>query len=302
MNAFSARKAHPQDASSDGVARTYPPRPARLFENSLRTLPGNLRSCIAAFRAESFDLLGIRIGAVQIPDVIWRMQGWIEERSTSRFVVVANTHVIVEARQDASFQEVLNAADLCVPDGMPLIWYGRFRGYSLARRVYGPELMSAFCRETVSKGFRHYFYGGAPGVTEELVERLKESCPGIQIVGFDSPPFRALTPEEDDEAVERINRASPDVVWVGLGCPKQERWMWNHRGLLSAPVMVGVGQAFDVLSGRKKLAPGFMREHGFEWLFRFLQEPRRLWRRYLVYSTKFVAAVFLEILRGNSLR
>ena len=268
----------------------------------MRTLPAGPSFGFAARAVESFELLGVRISAVQIPDVIRRMQGWIEERSTPRFVAVTNTHMVVEARKDATFLQVLNAADLCVPDGMPLIWYGRFRGYLLARRVYGPELMIAFCRDTVSKGFRHYFYGGAPGVPEELAGRLKESCPGIQIAGFDSPPFRSLTPDEDDKAIERINRACPDVIWVGLGCPKQERWMWNHRRLLSVPVMVGVGQAFDLFSGRKKPAPAWMREHGLEWLFRFVQEPRRLWRRYLVYNTKFVAAVFLEILRGNSAR
>ena len=268
----------------------------------MRALPASRSPGFAVRAAESFDLLGVRIAAVQIPDVIRRMQGWIEDRSAPRFIAVANTHVIVEARQDASFQQILNAADLCVPDGMPLIWYGRFRGYLLARRVYGPELMIAFCHETISKGFRHYFYGGAPGVAEELVEHLKESCPGIQIAGFSSPPFRALTPEEDQASIGRINRAYPDIVWVGLGCPKQERWMRSHRGLLSAPVMVGVGQAFDLFSGRKKPAPAWMREHGLEWFYRFLQEPRRLWRRYLIYNSKFVAAVFLEILRGSSAR
>jgi N-acetylglucosaminyldiphosphoundecaprenol N-acetyl-beta-D-mannosaminyltransferase len=252
--------------------------------------------------AESFELLGVRISAVQISDVVQRMEGWIEERRKPRFVAVANTHMIVEAQQDASFKQVLNAADLCVPDGMPLIWYGRFRKYPLARRVYGPELMSTFCRDTAPKGFRHYFYGGAPGVPDEMVKRLKESIPEIQIAGFDSPPFRALTPEEEKNAIERINRANPDIVWVGLGCPKQERWMWSHRGPLSAPVMVGVGQAFDLLSGRKKSAPAWMREHGLEWSFRLIQEPRRLWRRYLVYNAKFAAALFLEILRvGNSI-
>jgi len=268
----------------------------------MRTHPENRSAGPATSTAESFDLLGVRVEAVQIADVIRRMEKWIDERASPRFIAVANTHVLVEARQNASFKEVLNSADLCVPDGMPLIWYGRFRGYSLARRVYGPELMMAFCRDTVPKSVRHYFYGGAPEGSEELVRRLKESCPGIQIAGCDAPPFRDVTPEEDDQAIERINSAGPDVVWVGLGCPKQERWMWSHRGRLSAPVMVGVGQAFDLLAGRKKSAPRWMREHGLEWIFRFLQEPRRLWRRYLVYNTKFMGALFLEILQRSFTR
>ena len=265
----------------------------------MRTLPGNVSPGLPASAAVCFELFGVRIGAVQIPDVVRRMEGWIEERAAPRFVAVANAHMIMEAKGDVSFKQVLNSADLCVPDGMPLIWYGRFRGHRLARRVYGPELMMAFCRETVAKGFRHYFYGGAPGLPEELVTHLKESCPGIQIAGFDSPPFRTLTPEEDQEATERINAACPDVVWVGLGCPKQERWMCSHRGLLSAPALVGVGQAFDLFAGRKRPAPTWMRENGLEWLFRFLQEPRRLWRRYLVYNAKFVSALFLEILQRD---
>ena len=244
----------------------------------------------------SFDVLGIAVDAVQIPDVIRQMCRWIEERATARYIAVANTHMIVEARQDPSFRQVLDAADLRVPDGMPLIWCGRFRGHALARRAYGPEIMMTFCRDTAAKGFRHFFYGGAPGVAIDLIERLKQSCPGIQIAGFDSPPFRNLTSEEDAEAIQKINRAHPDIVWVGLGCPKQERWMWVHRGLLTAPVMVGVGQAFDILSGRRKPAPAWMREHGLEWFCRFLQEPRRLWRRYLVYNAKFIGALLLEIL------
>jgi len=214
-----------------------------------------------------------------------------------KFVAVANTHVVMESQQDKSFKKIISSADLCVPDGMPLIWCGRFKGHALRRRVYGPELMDTFCRETAGNGYRHFFYGGDPEVSHQLVERLVQSCPGIQIAGAYSPPFRPLTQEEDDEATARINQASPDILWVGLGCPKQERWIYDHRERLTVPVMVAVGQAFDLLSGRKKTAPAWMSESGLEWLFRLMQEPRRLWRRYLVYNTKFVLSLFLELLR-----
>lgn len=247
-------------------------------------------------RTESYRVLGVRLDAVQIAEVIREIQAWIAGRKMGRFIAVANTHVVMEAQQDSSFKKLINSADLCVPDGMPLIWCGRLKGHSLARRVYGPELMLTFCRETSAKGYRHFLYGGAPEVTAELMKQLEQSCPGIFFAGAYSPPFRPLTREEDDEVVERINRAKPDVLWVGLGCPKQERWIHEHRERLTVPVMLAVGQAFDLLSGRKKPAPAWMGEHGLEWLFRLLQEPRRLWRRYLVYNTKFIYSMSLELL------
>jgi N-acetylglucosaminyldiphosphoundecaprenol N-acetyl-beta-D-mannosaminyltransferase len=248
------------------------------------------------FPLSGFHLLGVRVDPIQIPDVIAHLEAWIERKEGCRFIVVANTHVVMEAQQDASFKKMINSADLCVPDGMPLIWCGRLRGHPLPRRVYGPELMMTFCRETAAKGYRHFFYGGDPAVSDQLVQSLRRSCPGIQIAGAYSPPFRPLSPEEDDKVVARINQARPDVLWVGLGCPKQERWTYEHRERLTVPATVAVGQAFDLLSGRKKPAPAWMSESGLEWLFRLLQEPRRLWRRYLVYNTKFIYSISLELL------
>jgi N-acetylglucosaminyldiphosphoundecaprenol N-acetyl-beta-D-mannosaminyltransferase len=243
-----------------------------------------------------FNVLGVCVNAVQIPEVVQQMERWIEDRKVGRFIAVANTHVVMESQQDDSFKELINSADLCVPDGMPLIWCGRFRGHPLPRRVYGPELMITFCRKTAAKGYRHFFYGGDPAVSDELVKRLQESCPGVQIAGAYSPPFRPLTREEDDEIIERINLARPDVLWVGLGCPKQERWIHDHRQQLKVAAMVAVGQAFDLLSGRKKPAPAWMSENGLEWVFRLIQDPRRLWRRYLVYNAKFIYSISLELL------
>jgi N-acetylglucosaminyldiphosphoundecaprenol N-acetyl-beta-D-mannosaminyltransferase len=183
-----------------------------------------------------------------------------------------------------------------VPDGMPVVWIGRFRGYHLPRRVYGPELMLRFCQETASVGYRHYLLGGAPGVPEQLAQSLEKSCPGMVIAGMYSPPFRPATVKEDAAIVEDINRAAPDVLWVGLGTPKQELWMHQHRDQLRVPVILGVGAAFDFLSFRKRQAPVWMRERGLEWMFRLLQEPLRLWKRYLVYGSEFVFLVALELL------
>jgi N-acetylglucosaminyldiphosphoundecaprenol N-acetyl-beta-D-mannosaminyltransferase len=205
-------------------------------------------------------------------------------------------HGVTEAQHDAQFKNVLNEADLVVPDGMPLVWCARIRGYPLRRRVYGPELMLTFCQETVAKGYRHFLYGGDTGVPERLAASLLRSCPGLCIAGIFSPPFRPPTAEEDAEIVEMIRRAAPDVLWVGLSTPKQEKWMRDHRDRLGVPVLVGVGAAFDILSGGKRQAPAWMREHGLEWFFRLLQEPRRLWRRYLVYGSQFFLLETLEVL------
>jgi N-acetylglucosaminyldiphosphoundecaprenol N-acetyl-beta-D-mannosaminyltransferase len=156
--------------------------------------------------------------------------------------------------------------------------------------------MFQFCEKAAWAGYRHYFVGGAPGVPEQLAMSLEQSCPGITIVGTYSPPFGLSTAAEEAAVIEDINRAAPDVLWVGLGTPKQEIWMLRHRDKLRVPVMVGVGAAFDLLSSRKRQAPSWMREQGFEWLFRLLQEPQRLWRRYLVGGSEFVFSVALELL------
>jgi N-acetylglucosaminyldiphosphoundecaprenol N-acetyl-beta-D-mannosaminyltransferase len=156
--------------------------------------------------------------------------------------------------------------------------------------------MERFCQETAAKGYRHFFYGGAPGVAEDLAARLASRFPSLKIAGTYSPPFRPLTLEEDAEAVCIINRARADIFWVGLGAPKQERWMFEHRASLNVPVLVGVGAAFDFHTGRIAQAPPWIRDHGFEWLFRLSREPSRLWHRYLLYGTQFVALVLMEAL------
>ena len=247
-------------------------------------------------KGRSYRVLGLRFDALQIPGVVARMEEWIAKRAHAHYIAVSNVHVLMEARHSISFRKVLDGADLCVPDGMPLVWVGRLRGHKLKHRVYGPDLLLSFCRETQAKGYRHYFYGGAPGIPEALVGKLREQFPNLEIAGTYSPPFRVLTPEEDACAVDMINRTNADVLWVGLGCPKQEIWMHEHREQLRVPVLVGVGQAFDIHAGRLRQAPVWMREHGLEWLFRLASEPSRLWRRYLVYNSEFVFCELAEVL------
>jgi len=241
-----------------------------------------------------FRVLGVPVNAVQIPQVIAWMEQCIHERGRARYVAVTGMHGVTESRQDPEFSTMLKEADLVVPDGMPLVWLGRLRGFShLARRVYGPELMETFCRETGGK-YRHFFYGGAPGVADHLAQ-VEQERHGIRIAGTCCPPFRPLSEEEDRAVIARIHQASPDVVWVGLSTPKQERWMYEHRDKLSVPLMLGVGAAFDLNTGRLKQAPAWMRERGLEWLFRLMAEPKRLWRRYLVQGSRFVWHVLLEL-------
>jgi N-acetylglucosaminyldiphosphoundecaprenol N-acetyl-beta-D-mannosaminyltransferase len=243
----------------------------------------------------TFAILGVRTDAVQIPDVVKRMEDWIANGPVCHSIAFTGLHGVSEARNDPGFKTILNDADLVVPDGMPLVWLGRWHGHLLRRRVYGPELMETFCRETGSR-YRHFFYGSTSEVVESLAASLRERF-HIVVAGTFCPPFRDLTKEEDNLVVDRVNGSAPDVLWVGLSTPKQERWMYEHRSRLSVPVLLGVGAAFDLNSGRLRSAPEWMRENGMEWLFRLLVEPRRLWKRYLVRIPSAIWSISLEIVR-----
>jgi|SRR5579872_705135 len=244
----------------------------------------------------SFRVLGVQVDAVQIPEVIQQIETWIQRREPCHFIAVSGMHGVMEARNNAEFMRVLNSADLVVPDGMPLVWVGRLRGHRLPRRVYGPELMLAVCDGAATRGVRHFFFGGAPEVPEKLAQSLRDRFPGLNVVGAYSPPYRPVTHEEDEEIIAAINAAVPDILWIGLSTPKQEKWMYAHHDRLHVPVLIGVGAAFDINSGTKRQAPGWMREHGLEWFFRLIQEPRRLWRRYILYGSQFVFYIGLELL------
>lgn len=240
-------------------------------------------------------MLGVGIDAVDPARAADAIEGWIA-RGERGYVCVSNVHVVMEARRDAGLRRVVNEADLAVPDGVPLVWVGRLKGHPAVRRVYGPDLTLLLCERAAKRGHRCFFYGGAPGVAAQLADELKRRFPGLAVAGTEAPPFRPLTPAEDDEAVARINAAAPDLVFVGLGCPKQEHWMAAHRGRLQAPALLGVGAAFDFHTGRVPQAPRWMMRSGLEWLYRLAQEPRRLWHRYLVYNPLFVVQIALELL------
>jgi N-acetylglucosaminyldiphosphoundecaprenol N-acetyl-beta-D-mannosaminyltransferase len=224
------------------------------------------------------------------------MAGWIRRRQR-HYVCVTNVHAVVEAHRDPSLPAVYASAGLVVADGMPLVWVGRALGRARVRRVYGPDLTLELCALAAREGHRCFFFGGAPGVARGLADEMARRFPGLVVAGVEAPPFRPPTAEEDDQTVRRINEARPDVVFVGLGCPKQERWMAEHRARLDAPVLVGVGAAFDFHTGRVRQAPRWMMRSGLEWLFRLLQEPRRLGRRYLLYNPLFVALLVRQAVR-----
>jgi N-acetylglucosaminyldiphosphoundecaprenol N-acetyl-beta-D-mannosaminyltransferase len=241
----------------------------------------------------SYRVLDVRVDAVQIPDAVKVLEAWIMERGSARYVAVTGMHGVSISRDDAEFGSVLRHASLVVADGMPLVWLGRLQGFKhMRRRVYGPELMETFCRETGSK-YRHFFYGGAPGVADAVAQTELERY-GIQIAGTYCPPYRPLTEQEETDVQNLVEQTRPDILWVGLSTPKQERWMYEHRNTLHVPVMLGVGAAFDLNTGRLKQAPVWMRENGLEWLFRLAAEPRRLWQRYIVNGSRFAWAVCRE--------
>ena len=247
----------------------------------------------------SIRVLDMRVDMVQISDVLQAMEEWIVNKEQGRYIVIANADSAVRSRKNDKFRKAVACSTLSVPDGMSLVWLGKMQGYKLKRRVYGPDLLQEFCELAVSKGYTNYYYGGAEGVPQRLKDALVKKFPELKVTGVYSPPFRDLTDSEDEQIVAMINEANTDVLWIGLGCPKQEIWMYQHRDKLKVPVVVGVGAAFDFHSGTKKQAPFWMREHGLEWFFRLITEPKRLWKRYIVDGAFFLYNVAIEIVKGG---
>lgn len=232
------------------------------------------------------NILGVGAHAVDLAGAVKILTDWVAEEQVRRVCLVP-AHSVMDARDDPGFRRILNASDLVAPDGMAIVWLLRAQGLP-AGRVYGPDLLRAACETGVALGWRHYFYGGGPGVSDALAARLVAEFPGLQVAGTASPPFGELSKEEEEPYLEAIRDARPDIVWVGLGAPKQERWIATHARALGRGVFVGVGAAFDFLSGGKPQAPRVLQRLGLEWLFRLVSEPRRLWRRYRRYP-HFVA-------------
>jgi N-acetylglucosaminyldiphosphoundecaprenol N-acetyl-beta-D-mannosaminyltransferase len=225
------------------------------------------------------------------------MDGMIARRERG-YVCATAVHAIMVGQDDPEMRRALEGSTLTVPDGMPLVWAANALGEDLQDRVYGPELMLRYCERSRDKGYRIFLYGGRDqGSLAQLALNLRLRFPGIKIVGGYSPPFRSLTDEEETAIAEQINRARPDVVWVGTGVPKQEKWMAHMRDRLEAPVLAAVGAAFDFHAGRVPMAPSWMQDRGLEWTYRIAQEPRRLLPRYLIHNPRFVARVTMQLVR-----
>ncbi|MDE7478927.1 MAG: WecB/TagA/CpsF family glycosyltransferase [Lachnospiraceae bacterium] len=216
-----------------------------------------------------------------------------------RYICVSNVHTTVMSYENRKYRAIQNRAAMALPDGAPLSKYSRFIGFKKAGRVTGPDLMVEIFRISPQKGYRHFFYGATQQTLEDMKTTLQKDYPGIVIAGMYAPPFRTLTEEEDKEIIALINNARPDFIWVGLGAPKQEQWMYHHRGKLNA-VSIGVGAGFDYLAGNIKRAPRIMQVFCLEWLYRLMQDPGRLWKRYVTTNTKFIRYILRERLKNRA--
>ncbi len=241
------------------------------------------------------NVLGVGVSVINMDDAI-RLCDFLIRSDGRGYVCVTDVHGIIEAKSDATFRSILNGSFLTTPDGMPLVWVGRMRGHAGMRRVYGPDLLLEMCNQSLTRGYRHFFYGGRQGVAERLAGELTRRFPGLHVVGTYTPPFRSLSPAEEDELEALVAETKPDVFWVGLGSPKQERFMAQYCGRLDVKLMVGVGAAFDIHTGGVKEAPKWLKRMGLQWLHRLIQEPGRLWRRYLTCVPSFIWNIGLQLL------
>lgn len=239
------------------------------------------------------NVLGVKINAVNIPLALDTIDTWIKNKDQN-YVTVTGVHGVIESQRDAQIRSMHNKAGMVVPDGMPMVWANHLQGNKHVSRVYGPDLMLAACEKSIEKGYKHFFYGGASHVPGLLKDKLTERFPGLQVVGTYSPPFRPLTEEEDKDICQMIDDSGADIVWIGLSTPKQERWMSAHLGKIKAPVMIGVGAAFDFHAGLKSQAPSWMQKSGMEWFYRLITEPRRLGKRYLINNPTFLMLAAMQ--------
>jgi N-acetylglucosaminyldiphosphoundecaprenol N-acetyl-beta-D-mannosaminyltransferase len=244
------------------------------------------------------DVLGVQISALTMDDAVRTIEGWVNTKQRE-YICICTVNTVMECRDDPGFMDVVNGAGLRTTDGMPLVWLSHRAGHKHVTRVYGPDLMLELCARSASTGHRHFFYGGGPGVVEELTGNLSKKFPGLNVVGQITPPMLKVGELESQETIDQINASGADIVWVGLNTPKQDWWVANHRHLLNAPVLIAVGAAFDFHSGRVRQAPKWMQRNGLEWFFRLTQDPKRLWRRYLVLNSRFIGNLALSKVRGG---
>ncbi len=246
----------------------------------------------------AYQILGTRIDPESYESAVQKICLWAQG-GESRYVCAAAVHIVMEGYDSPEIRSCSKRADLVVPDGMPLVWTLRRMGSAGQQRVYGPELTLRLLSAAAERGIPVGFIGSTPETLEILVKNCNQRFLGLKIVYAISPPFRPLSPEEDDAIVREINDSGAGILFVGLGCPKQEKWMASHAGRIQA-VMVGVGAAFDFIAGTKKQSPKWMQRFGLEWLFRLSQEPKRLWWRYLYHNPRFMFLVMLPLLFRRS--
>ena len=238
-------------------------------------------------------VLGVNVSAVNMELAVSLTEQWIDA-GRSGYVCVTGVHGVMEAQNDPGFLHILNHAAINLPDGMPMTWVGRLQGFQQMDRVFGPDFMAAICRLSVVRGYRNFFYGGQPGVADLLSETLRNKFPGLQVVGTYTPPFTPLTSQEEEEVAEQILQSSPHIVWVGLSTPKQERFMAQFAGRLNVPLMIGVGAAFDFHTGQIRDCSLWIKRAGLQWLHRLVQDPKRLWKRYLINNPAFIWRIVLQ--------
>lgn len=288
---FACSALNPRAARScladNGVSVTSSSSPENTPERPAETTgpaehPGLIRTMPT--QASPFDLrvdiLGVHVSVTDLDDAVRHIERWIAARDRE-YICVADVNSLLHAGKDPNLRAFYNRSGLTLPDGMPLVWAGRSAGFRQISRVCGPDLLPRVMQASLEPGWKHYLLGGAEGVAQRLADLMLAKFPDLQIVGVECPPFHELSESEKREQVERLNASGADIVWIGLGAPKQERWMAEFRPSLDAAVLIGVGAAFNIHSGDVKRAPLVLQRAGFEWAFRLTQEPRRLWKRYV---------------------
>lgn len=249
----------------------------------------------APTREMRFTVLAVQVSITNIPGAVDAADNLIQLGGRG-YVCVTGVHGVMESHSDSDLLEIHNSSFMTVPDGTPLVWLGKLKGFRDIGRVYGPDFMIALCQRAADRGYNVFLYGGAAGVAEDLKRVLEEKCSGLKVVGTYTPPFRPLNDDEEAEFVDLITECKPDIIWVGLSTPKQERFMAKYLPLLETKLMVGVGAAFDIHTGRVNDSPAWVKSCGLQWLHRLMQEPRRLWRRYLLNNPRFLYYVGRDIM------
>jgi len=242
------------------------------------------------------NVLGVGVSAINMAQALSLFESWLASGHKG-YVCVTGVHGVMEAQRDPGFRRILNESLLTTPDGIPTVWVGRLQGFKKMDRVFGPDLMYEVCRLSVENGYSHFFYGGRPGVAEQLKEVMTNSFPRLRVVGTYTPPFGPLGSQEQEYLLKHVAKSRPDIFWVGLSTPKQEKFMAEYRHKIQSKIMVGVGAAFDLHVGLLKDAPNWVKSSGLQWLHRLVQDPWRLWKRYLLNNPKFLWRISLQLTR-----